>query len=32
MSPEIWRLWEDNRTEREVKSENQNKRYKKSAV
>ena len=32
MSSTIWRFWEDNRTEKEVKTENQYKRYKKPAV
>ena len=32
MSSTIWRSWEDNRNEEEVKAENQYKRYKKSAV
>ena len=32
MSSTIWRFWEDNRTEKEVKTKNQYKRYKKPAV
>ena len=32
MSSTIWRFWEDNRTEKEVKTESQYKRYNKPAV